>query len=126
MRQTRGPETGGPLPRAAHAGNSGAVAFGGLVLLVISPAAFIAAVLTVRAVIGQLRRHWWEWALVAFGLALVVGVVMQLVTGNVLAAQFGGYASAINAGGSWVAAVAHTLPLGIPLGVAAGAAYVGL
>src|ERR1700751_6017480 len=112
MRQVRGPETGGALPRGAHQGNSSAVAAAGLVLLVISPGAFLAAVVAVFALMRQVRRHWWEWALAALGLAVIVGAAIQLVTGNLLAAQFGGYLSAISAGGSWAAAIGATLPLG--------------
>jgi hypothetical protein len=126
MRQVQGPETGGAVPRSAHSGNSSAVAIGGLVLLLVSPAAFLAAVVAVFALLRQVRRHWWEWAAAAAFAAVVIGVVMQVATGDVLAAHYGGLIDAIGGHGSWTAALAASLPLGVPIGVAAGAAYVGL
>src|SRR5689334_11483443 len=112
MRQVQGPETGGAVPRGAHSGSHGGVALGGLALLAISPAAFLAAIVTVFVVLRQVRRHWWEWGLAAVAVALAIGAVMQVMTGNVLAAHFGGYAAAITAGGSWVAAIGRTVLLG--------------
>ena len=91
MRQVQGPETGGAAPRSAHAGNTSARGVGGLVLLVISPVALLAAVACVLAHgapgapplvgMGASRRP---------GAAVVVGAVMQWITGNVLAAHYGG------------------------------------
>ena len=126
MTQVQIPQTGGAPMRSAHPGNGTAVALGGLVLLVISPAAFVVAVLCVLVVMRQLRRHWWEWAGLAALAAVVIGAVMQLVTGNALVAHYGGLVEAIGGRGSWAAALADTLPLGLPIGAAAGALYVGV
>ncbi|HKM55232.1 MAG TPA: hypothetical protein VJY33_17640, partial [Isosphaeraceae bacterium] len=98
----------------------------GLALLAVSPVAFLAAVFCVFAVLRQVRRHWWEWALTATAAAVVVGLIMQIATGNVLIAHYGGFSLAFAGQGSWLDAVARTMPLGVPLGLAAGAAYVGL
>jgi len=134
MRVVQGPETGGTAPRSAHSGNTSAVLWGGLALFVIAPAALVSAVVCVFVIVRQVRRHWWEWALVALGAAAVVGAVMQWITGNVLAEHFGGYLGALRATvpgghdllGAWWSAFVRTVPLGVPIGIAAGAAYVGV
>ena len=80
MRQVQGPETGGAAPRSAHAGSHGLIALGGLVLFVVSLPAFVTCIASVHVVLRQRRRHWWEWALAALLVAVVVGVVMQLIS----------------------------------------------
>src|SRR3954454_20491942 len=125
-REVRGPETGGGVPRSAHSGSPTAGALAGLVLLVLSPGAFIVAVAWVVVVLRQMHRHWWEWAAVAAAVGLIVAVVMQVVTGDVIGAHYSGYRMAFAGEGSWFAAVLPTVFLGVPVGVVAGASYVGM
>lgn len=125
QRQIRGPETGGATPRSGHSGNTPAVAGALLALLLLSPVGFVVAIATVFGVVGQTRRHWWEPAAVS-GVGLVlVGIVVQVWSGDLLAFHFGGYIEALRGLGSWPAALTRTAPLGIPLGVLAGCLYIG-
>lgn len=126
MRSLEGPETGGGGPRAAGAGNSTAVAIAGLLLLGVSPVAFLVAIGTVLVVLRQVRRHWWEVALPAAVVLGVVVLVLQIGTGNVVAFHYGPAWEALAGPGSLLAALVVTMPVALPAGVAAGAAYVGL
>lgn len=123
-RQIQGPETGGALPRSASTGDSLAVGTAFLVLLAVSPFAFLAAIVTVAVVLRQFRRHWWEPAVVAGIVAVGVVVAESLLTGF-FEFHFGGLAAAVAGSGSWGEAFLRTLPFGVPLGVAAGCVYVG-
>lgn len=124
-RQIHGPETGGATPRSAHPGNTPAVAIGLLVLLFVSPVGFVVAIAAVFGVVGQVRRHWWEPAIVSAAVLLVVGIAVQALSGALLAFHFGGYIEALLSSGSWLAAVARTTPIGVPLGAVVGCLYVG-
>lgn len=125
-REVRGPETGGGTPRAASQGDISTEAGAGLVLLLFSPAALIAAVATVYMVGRQNARHWWEFVLAGVGVLFGLGLVLQLVTGNVLWFHFGGWWEAIAGEASWFEALARTVPLGLALGFVAGAGELGL
>lgn len=113
------------MPRAVSNGDTTAAAMVGLVLLVFSPFAVLAAVVTVFAVLRQVTRHWWEIALGALGVTVALAVVAQVVSGNVLVFHFGGWFDAMAGDTSWAMAALNTAPLGIPVGILAGALYVG-
>lgn len=121
----RGSDGGGGIPRAASPGSTQIVAGVGLALLAFSPIAVVVAVATVALVLRQVRRHWWEVAAVAAGVLVVAGLVTQLVTGNVLAFHFAGYLDALRGTTSWAAVAVRNAVLGVPMGITAGALYVG-
>lgn len=124
-REVRGPETGGTNPRAANQGDTteALVALG--VLFLLSPAALVTGPLAVWAFLAHKRRHWWEFAAVGVLVTFAVGAVLQITTGNLVAFHYGGFIDALRGTGSWIDAVAGTLPIGVPAGITAGALYVG-
>ena len=116
----------GGTPRGARPGDRTRLAVAGAVLLLVSPVAPVVAAGTLVAVAAQVRRGWREYALVAAPVLLLVIVATWLVTGNPLAAQYGGLVAAVHGSGSWTAGVAQTMLFGVPAGLVAGTVSLGL
>src|SRR4051812_24510672 len=125
-REVRGPESISAPLRASSTGSASTVAIGLLVLLVISPIAFLVAIAATFAVVRQIRHHWWEIAILSGICALAVAGIEQFLFGGLIAFHFGGYFGALMNSGSWPAAIARTVPVGIPAGICGGACFVGL
>jgi hypothetical protein len=125
-REIRGPETGGGSPKAGQQGDTALVAAAMVVLLVVSPVALVLAIGAVLAILRQVRRHWWEVAGLAGVGAVGVVLVEQFLGGGFVPFHFGPIWEALTAGGSWVRALVMQVPFAVPLGIGAGALYVGL
>src|SRR5690349_1202703 len=116
-REVRGPEgTSAPL-RASSNGDPAGVAVCLLVLLIISPVAFLVAIGTTLAIVRQVHRHWWEIAIAAGACLLGVAVIEHFVFGGIGAFHYGGYLEAIAGERSWVSAICRSALLGIPAGI---------
>ena len=108
-------------------GQARSLFLGAALLVSVSPAILVVAAISATAIATRERQHkWWEIAGVATFAAGAVLLAEQLLTPAGFAAfHFAGIVAAVAGHGSWLHALLPTLPVAVPLGVAAGAAYAG-